>query len=32
MGYARSYSIGLGVKAPLLKDLKLERRRGRGDF
>jgi len=32
MGYARSYSIGLGVRAPLLKDLKLERRRGRGDF
>jgi len=32
MGYARSYSIGLGVKAPLLKDLKVERRRGRGDF
>ena len=31
-GYARSYHVSLGVKAPLLKDLKVERRRGLGDY
>ena len=31
-GYARSYNIGIGVKAPLMSALKLERRRGIGDY
>lgn len=31
-GYNRSYVIGLGAKAPLFRDLKVERRRGRGDY
>ena len=31
-GYARSYNIGIGVKAPLMSELKLERRRGIGDY
>jgi len=31
-GYARSYNIGIGVKAPLMSALKLDRRRGLGDY
>jgi len=31
-GYARSYNIGIGVKAPLMSALKVERRRGIGDY
>ncbi|MEN9940374.1 MAG: hypothetical protein RIR61_1181 [Bacteroidota bacterium] len=31
-GYARSYSIGMGVTAPLLNALKVQRRRGLGDY
>ena len=31
-GYARSYNIGIGVKAPLMNSLKLDRRRGIGDY
>lgn len=31
-GYQQSYTFGLSVKAPVLRDLKLERRRGIGDF
>lgn len=31
-GYQQSYNFGLSVKAPILRDLKLERRRGIGDF
>jgi hypothetical protein len=32
LGYARSYSIGMGVTAPLLNALKVQRRRGLGDY
>lgn len=31
-GYARSYTIGLGIKANMFKDVKYEQRRGIGDF
>lgn len=31
-GFQRSYSIGISAKASILQDLKLERRRGIGDF
>jgi hypothetical protein len=31
-GYARSYTIGMGVTAPLLNALKVQRRRGLGDY
>jgi len=31
-GYQRSYSIGFNAKASILKDAKVERRRGIGDF
>ena len=31
-GFQRSYTIGLGAKASILNDLKLDRRRGIGDF
>ena len=32
LGYARSYTIGMGVTAPLLNALKVQRRRGLGDY
>lgn len=31
-GFQRSYTIGIGAKASILNDLKLDRRRGIGDF